>query len=253
MLDPQMRASDADREAVVGVVQNAEADGRLSAEESANRIAQVHGAKTYAELDEAVRDLTTVLPSEFLDPGALAAPTADTAPVVTGPPVSGVVPGGVPTTPQRFAPAGYQPDNPLIIDAGWSTEKLTGRWTLPPFVTIRGAAGSVHMNCIEAHVETDIVNIEVSGGVGSITVVLPEGWGADTTRVAKSLGSLTNKLQGGHDPGMPLLQFFGKMGMGSLTIRHMDWWERRRHRKQLEQQPDQPPALPRDAEGRELR
>ena len=251
MLDPQMRASDADREAVVGVVQNAEADGRLSAEESANRIARVQEARTYAELDHAVRDLTTVLPSEFLDPGALAAPAAETAPVpTTGP--AGVAPTGMPTTPQRFAPSGYQPGNPLIIDAGWSTEKLTGRWTLPPFVTIRGAAGSVHMNCVEAHVETDIINIEVSGGMGSITVVVPEGWGADTTRVAKSLGSLNNKLQG-HDPGMPLLQFFGKMGMGSLTIRYMDWWERRRHRKQMEQQPDQQRALPRDAEGRELR
>jgi hypothetical protein len=69
-----MRASDADREAVVEVLRDAVAHGRLTFEEFEERTAQAYGAKTFGEL----QPLTTDLPAGVAGP---ALPTIDGRPV----------------------------------------------------------------------------------------------------------------------------------------------------------------------------
>ena len=55
-----MRAADADRDRVLEIVRQGHAEGRLSIPEFYDRLEAVYQAKTYAELDEVVRDLPAV-------------------------------------------------------------------------------------------------------------------------------------------------------------------------------------------------
>jgi hypothetical protein len=52
-----VKASDADREHVIGVLREAFAEGRLTAEEHSARVGQAYGARTYAELAAVSADL----------------------------------------------------------------------------------------------------------------------------------------------------------------------------------------------------
>ena len=53
----RVRASDADREHVIGVLREAYAEGRLTAEEHSARVGQAYAARTYAELAAVSADL----------------------------------------------------------------------------------------------------------------------------------------------------------------------------------------------------
>jgi len=53
----RVRASDADREHVIGVLREAFAEGRLTAEEHSARVGQAYAARTYAELATVSADL----------------------------------------------------------------------------------------------------------------------------------------------------------------------------------------------------
>jgi hypothetical protein len=52
-----LKASDADREHVIGVLREAFAEGRLTAEEHSARVGQAYSARTYAELAAVSADL----------------------------------------------------------------------------------------------------------------------------------------------------------------------------------------------------
>uniref|UniRef100_UPI000AE5FF54 DUF1707 SHOCT-like domain-containing protein n=1 Tax=Streptomyces lushanensis TaxID=1434255 RepID=UPI000AE5FF54 len=55
-----IRASDADRDRIADILREALAEGRLDAEEHAERIDSVYRAKTVGELEPLVRDLPAV-------------------------------------------------------------------------------------------------------------------------------------------------------------------------------------------------
>jgi len=76
----ELRAGDADREAVIDALQRHCADGRLSPDELEERIDIVYAAKTYGQLDVVLRDL----------PGGVAAPAPRGA--VAAPPARGGFP-----------------------------------------------------------------------------------------------------------------------------------------------------------------
>ena len=63
----RVRASDADREHIIGVLREAFAEGRLTAEEHSARVEQAYAARTYAELATVSADLPA---------GSLASPPA---------------------------------------------------------------------------------------------------------------------------------------------------------------------------------
>ena len=56
---PAVRASDADREAVVARLQTAMAEGRITVDEFTDRVDGAHRARTHGELDQLVTDLPT--------------------------------------------------------------------------------------------------------------------------------------------------------------------------------------------------
>jgi Domain of unknown function (DUF1707)/Domain of unknown function (DUF4190) len=95
-----VRASDADREHVIGVLREAFAEGRLSAEEHSARVGQAYSARTYTELATVSADLpaepAAILPPQpagSLAPGPIAAADRGTNSLAVAALVCSVIPG----------------------------------------------------------------------------------------------------------------------------------------------------------------
>jgi len=96
----RVRASDADREHVIGVLREAFAEGRLTAEEHSARVGQAYAARTCAELATVSADLpagpSAHRPAPLSSsPGTGAAPATDhrTNPLAVAALVCSVIPG----------------------------------------------------------------------------------------------------------------------------------------------------------------
>lgn len=197
-----IRIGHRERDAVAEVLQEAAGDGRLSMAELDDRLEAALQAKTYADLDPLVADLSVELPSRTLSSDR---PQA-----------------------QRPPAAGYSREDPLRLDGGMSSEKRRGVWTVPPFILINQGVGSVKLNCLEATPAAQLIEIEVIGGAGSIVLVLPDGWAADTDRLSKSWGSKSVKVPREPALGKPLLVIYGSLGLGSFKVRPPSRLEKRR-------------------------
>lgn len=96
----RVRASDADRDHVTGVLREAFAEGRLTAEEHSARVGQAYAARTYAELATVSADLPAA-PSAHRpaplssSPGTVVAPATDrrTNPLAVAALVCSMIPG----------------------------------------------------------------------------------------------------------------------------------------------------------------
>jgi hypothetical protein len=195
-----IRIGHRERDAVAAVLQEAAGDGRLNMAELEDRLEAALQAKTYADLDPLVADLSVQLPSHAL---------STSRPRAQGPPL-----------------AGYSREDPLRIDAGMGSEKRQGVWTVPPFIVIKQGMGSVKLNCLEATPAAQLIEIEVIGGAGSIVIVLPDGWAADADRLYK--GSKSVKVPREPAPGKPLLVIYGSVGLGSFKVRPPNRFDKRR-------------------------
>ena len=150
-----IRVGHRERDAVVLVLQEAAADGRLSIDELDERVEAALGARTYADLDALVLDLSVEPPSR----------------AVTG------------RQPQGRAPAGHSPDDPLRLEGGTSRENRRGAWLVPPFILVNQGLGSVKLDCTEAVPAAQVIQVDITGGAGRIVIVLPGGWAADADRL----------------------------------------------------------------------
>lgn len=70
---PQLRATDAEREAVAGIVRSALDDGRIQLDELDDRLGAVYEAKTYGELSVVIDDIVPRSPQPLPRPRPVAA------------------------------------------------------------------------------------------------------------------------------------------------------------------------------------
>jgi hypothetical protein len=197
-----IRVGHRERDAVAAVLQEAAGDGRLSMAELDDRLEAALQAKTYADLDPLVADLSVEPPSRTL---------STDRPQVQHPPA-----------------AGYSREDPLRLDGGMGSEKRRGVWTVPPFMLINQGMGTVKLNCLEATPAAQLIEIQVVGGAGSIVLVLPDGWAADTDRLSQAWGSKSVKVPREPALGKPLLVIYGSLGLGSFKVRPASRLEKRR-------------------------
>ena len=195
---PAPRIGHAERDRTAEQLREAAALGRIDLDELDERLGQAFAAKTQPELDALVADLRP------------AAPRTAVAPVSTG---------AVPV-------AGFRPEDPLVLAAGAGSVKRRGRWELPPFVKVSPAMGSVKLDCREAVALGDTIDVQVVGSMGSLVLVAPEGWAANVDRISPGIGSIKNKLPVLAAPGCPTLLLRGQLGVGSVTLRHANRWDR---------------------------
>ena len=198
----QLRVGHAERDAVAAILQDAAADGRLGMDELDERLGAALQAKTYADLEPLVADLSADLP--WRSSGRALTPVA-------GPP-----------------PIGYAPEDPLRLDGGVSSEKRDGVWVVPPFLRISSGVGTVKINCLRATASAQVIDVEVVAGAGTVVIIVPDGWAANDDRLGKSMGTKTVKVPRTPAPGQPLLVLHGSVGMGSLKVRPPSKREQRR-------------------------
>jgi hypothetical protein len=142
-----IRASDADRDRIADVLREAMAEGRLTADEHAERIDLVYRAKTVGELQPLVRDLPA-------SSGSTAAPRPDAQPYAYGP----------------EAPNG--PADNLVAVFSSATRK--GRWRVGGRTNAFALFGSVEIDLTEALFGQRFTVINATSIFGSVDVRVPE-------------------------------------------------------------------------------
>jgi hypothetical protein len=118
---------------------------------------------------------------------------------------------------------------PLELKGGmYGASRGPGRWEVPGHVIARGGLGGVTLDFTRAECRLPEVVVEAYGETAGVTIVIPDGWVADTTGMDDGL---RDKTTGDRLPGTPLIRLIGTGGMvGGVVIRHPNRWERRKLR-----------------------
>jgi hypothetical protein len=203
----RLRASDADRERVAGLLRDAFAEGRLSPVEHEERLTQVYAATTYADLVPLLHDLP-------VPPGALSVPGAGQVVAVTG--AAGVVPasgagGVVVVDPSRESQAlGHA----IAILSGVERK---GRWVVPPSSNAIAMMGGVVYDFTDAILTSHHTVIQVVALMGGVEVTVPEG-----IEVRIDVVGIMGGSSGPSDTppeGAPVIRFTGVAIMGGLDVK----------------------------------
>jgi hypothetical protein len=167
--EAELRASDADRDRVAAILAEALAEGRLDAEEHAERIDAVYRAKTMGELEPVVRDL----------PAAGAAPAAHPA---AAHPVEDV-----------------PEDEQETMVAVFSGHSRKGRWRVQRLTNVFCVFGGVDLDLTEAVFTHRRVRIHMVAVFGGADVKVPENVRVRCTGTGIFGGFDVDS----HDPGDP--------------------------------------------------
>ncbi|MFF2779121.1 DUF1707 domain-containing protein [Streptomyces sp. NPDC058052] len=180
-----LRASDAEREAVVEQLRDAAAEGRIDLGELDARLEQALTSRTRAELAVVTADLPKPVTAESLPP--------------------------------------------LVLKGGlYGASRGPGRWEVPGRVIAHGGVGGVKLDFTRVECRLAEVAVEVYGDTSGVTVVIPDGWAADTGGVDPGVGGLKDRTTPDRLPGTPLIRLTGSGGAGGIVVRHPDRRERRR-------------------------
>ncbi|MEI5525805.1 DUF1707 domain-containing protein [Streptomyces brasiliscabiei] len=150
----ELRASDADRDRIADILRDALAEGRLTADEHAERVEGVLAARTVGELDVFIQDLP-----------AAHAPAASYA-SASYPPVS--------SAPSRPTPGAIPVDPDDRLMAVFSAAARKGRWRPGRRIHAYAIFGSVEIDLSEALFEHRQVMIKAISVFGSVEIRVPE-------------------------------------------------------------------------------
>lgn len=192
-----MRASDADREAYVAVLQTAYAEGRLSKDEYDERMSAAYHATTYADLAPLLQDLP--VPAQHL-PGP---------PAVVARPLA---------TPRADAGSGA----PLV--ALFSEVSRDSRWSLAEDQTAVAVFGSVKLDLRQAQLSSPRTQLRANALFGSVEIVVGGDLDVEVTGVGV-LGeySRTDKRSVMSDgAGAPVVVISGLALFGSVQVTIVD-------------------------------
>ena len=217
----RLRASDADRERVAGLLRDAFAEGRLSPVEHEERLTQVYAATTYADLVPLLHDLP-------VPPGALAVPGAGRVVAVTG--GGGVVPaagngGMVVVDPSR---QGQAVGHAVAVMSGGERK---GRWVVPPTSNAVAMMGGVVYDFTDAILTSQETVITVVAIMGGVEVTVPEG-----IEVRIDVVGIMGGSSGPSDTppaGAPVIRFTGLALMGGLDVKRPKRSPHDRHDREL--------------------
>jgi hypothetical protein len=176
-----VRASDADREAVSERLRIAAGEGRITLEELEERLDRTYAAKTYAELDALIEDLPRVAPSTAV----MAAAT-----------------------------------EPLVLRTGSGSISQVGQWTVPRHIVAECTWGNIKIDFTAATCPHPEVLLNVTCGPGNVVVIVPRGWAVVVENVTTGMGNVVNKITSVAEPGLPVLRVNGRVGMGNIKLKH---------------------------------
>ncbi|MGJ6980494.1 DUF1707 SHOCT-like domain-containing protein [Aestuariimicrobium soli] len=211
-----LRVGTAQREHALEVLRNAAADGRLTFEELESRVPRALGAVTRGDIADVLGDL---VPAEQLDQSIAESLVGE------GP--------------------GYSWDEPLVlIGSTWHLLSVEGPWEVPPFLEVHASYGGCRLDFSQATTRTRVIDLVLIGYLGAVTIIVPEGWGVDTTTyqsertTTEQKGVLTRPRK-----GLPRIILRGQAS-GSVKVRLPTDADRRRViKRQAKGKPLLPPEL----------
>lgn len=128
-------------------------------------------------------------------------------------------------------PKSAESQPPLVLKGGMSgASRGPGRWEVPGRVIAHGGVGGVKVDFTRVECRLAEVAVEAYGETSGVTIVIPDGWAADTNGMDPGVGGLTDKTTPDRLPGTPLLRLTGSGGMGGVVIRHPNRREQRKLR-----------------------
>lgn len=181
-----LRASDADRDAAAAVINNALAEGRLTADEHSQRLDRIYAAKTQAELSPVLADL----------PGQQAM-----APVTA--------------TSGRLARSG--PGSRIIAILSGATRK--GVWHPEPVIEVFTLLGGVEFDFREAVLPGNEVTIRATTVLGGVEITVPPEMRVVDNGVAILGGREIKGSEAPVSPDAPVLRIEGVCVLGGLEVR----------------------------------
>lgn len=210
MTDPlEIRIGHAERDEAVEALRVAAGEGRLTLDELDERIEAALNARTRREVQAVLADLLPARELEaVVNPAAIQAMQAAHA--------------GAP---------GWSWQDPMVFTARWDDVVRAGTWDVPPFLELNPVAASVRLNFVDVGATHEIIDVNLLGGAGDAVLVLPEGWGADVSRVDKGMGGLRCSVPPRPTGRNPLVVVRGRVTLGGLKVRHpnsFDTWLRER-------------------------
>jgi hypothetical protein len=183
--NPEVRASDAERDRVVDQLREAVAEGRLTPEEHAERVEGVLAARTVGELEVFTRDL----PNER---GAYSTPSTAAPLDLDSLPVAG--------------------EN---VTAVFSASSRSGRWRAGRRINAYAIFGSVEIDLSEAVFEHQQVTVKAVSVFGSVEVYVPENVTLRGTG-GGVLGNFEVDSADAEDPNAPVVYVDGWAVLGSV-------------------------------------
>ena len=189
-MNGNLRASDADRDAVAEVLHAAYAEGRLTIDEHADRVSAVLAAKTFAELAPVTEDLVVTRPAELVA-------KANQSSVIVEAGATGDVDA---------------------MNVFMSTVNRTGPWRMRTHSTSNNFMGTVKLDLTEATFDAPVVEIRTTIVMGTLLLRVPLG-----TRIkdeaTNMMSATTIKEIGEPDESMPLIVIRGNNFMGDIKVR----------------------------------
>ncbi|MBD0670662.1 DUF1707 domain-containing protein [Streptomyces sp. CBMA156] len=188
--EAELRVSDADREKVAELLRDAYAEGRLDADEHAERIEAAYAAKTFGDLAPLTRDLPA-RPLSFEKP-PLNAPQAP------------------PQPPARQ-------ESPWVV-AVFGGASRKGRWRVGSKLSAFAAFGGVEIDLGDAVFESPEVEITVMAMFGGVDVRVPENVSLHGSGIGL-FGGFDVREQTAADPYAPVVRVKGLALFGGCTAK----------------------------------
>jgi hypothetical protein len=189
-----MRASDADRDRVADQLREALAEGRLTADEHAERLDAVFQAKTYAELAPIVHDLPVT--------GGTRPPAAPPSPAV-----------------RDDLPAPHASTPNLV--AIFSGAERAGRWLVEPQTNVVAVFGGVELDLRQAVLSQREVTINMVAIMGGINMVVPPGVRVKNS-IAAIFGGCSVPPDDTVDPDAPIVRITGFAMFGGINVKRRE-------------------------------
>lgn len=184
--DPDLRASDQDRDRTIDVLRTAAGDGRLTFDELAERVGAASEATTVGALERLRSDLPA-----SADPAAT---------------------GGEIVLPTRRATV-------------FGDVRRSGPWVVPAESSWRSCFGDIVVDLREARAGAAEVTIEARTFFGEIELLVPEGMLVEV-RCGSVLGNIRQDAGGLGPPGAPRVILTGRTVFGTVRVRSQRLRER---------------------------
>ncbi|MFJ2965263.1 DUF1707 domain-containing protein [Streptomyces collinus] len=188
----ELRASDAERDRIADILHDALAEGRLTADEHAERVEGVLRAKTVGELEVFIRDLPA---AHRQGPGSSPAPAPHR-------PTAGAIP--------------IDPDDNVVAVFSGAVRK--GRWRAGRRIHAYAVFGSVEIDLSEALFDHQQVVVKSFAIFGSVEIRVPENVSLRGTG-SGVLGSFEVDTLDSGDPQAPIVYVDGWAVLGSIEAR----------------------------------